>query len=89
MSDEIRSEETDLIVRWIIENVTAADVPPDEGNEAALIYNLAQLAMNGRPYEAYSYKEEQDKFLIAHGVDFEGTPPGYYDPDSKNYRRLY
>lgn len=63
MTTSYTPEEIDLIVRWIVENVTAAEVPPDEGNERALIYNLIQLARNGRPYEKYVYGDDQDKII--------------------------
>ncbi len=56
--DEIKTE---IIVAWILENVDASDVPADEGNDEALLYNLVHLAQDGKEYEQYAYKPHQDK----------------------------
>ncbi len=53
-------EERQMIARWIMNNVSAEDVPPDEGNSDALRYNLVSLALCDRPYRAYDYKPDQD-----------------------------
>lgn len=58
-------EKQEAIVRWIIRDVDACDVPQDEGNNKALLYNLVQLARNGRPYTAYNYEQEQDEEIAA------------------------
>ena len=56
--DEVKTE---IIVAWILENVDSSDVPADEGNDEALIYNLVHLARDGVAYEPYAYKPHQDK----------------------------
>jgi hypothetical protein len=51
---------TEDIVAWIVANVGSGEVPQDEGNSEALVYNLVQLARNGRPYRKYNYEPDQD-----------------------------
>ena len=62
----------DRLVAWIVDNVDDRDVPMDEGNSDALIWNLVQLVRHGRPYESYDYKAEQDaeveKLRTAHNT---------------------
>lgn len=64
--------ERETIIRWIVQNVDDREVPLDEGNGDALVYNLVQLARHGRPYEGYHYKEEQDQdinsLFVRYGV---------------------
>lgn len=55
--------DTEIIIRWIVQNVDAWDVPMDEGNDEALKYNLIQLAKHGKEYTKYDYKPEQDQEL--------------------------
>jgi len=50
----------DNIIEWIVQNVSATDVPADEGNTEALIYNLIHLARDGKDYHPYNYEPEQD-----------------------------
>lgn len=54
------SEFIERLERWIVRNVSASDVPADEGNEDALVYNLVQLARHGEAYDHYDYRPEQD-----------------------------
>ena len=55
--------DTEQLISWIVSNVKACDVPDDEGNETALLYNLVSLAVNGRDYRPYAYLPEQDAFI--------------------------
>jgi|WetSurSiteA1Bulk_404760.scaffolds.fasta_scaffold616298_1 hypothetical protein len=48
------------IIEWIVQNISADDVPGDEGNTEALIYNLVHLAKEGKNYHHYDYEPEQD-----------------------------
>jgi hypothetical protein len=61
------SEDRAKIEAWILNEVSAAVVPSDEGNEEALIYNLIHLLRDGRDFEPYSYKPEQDAELASWG----------------------
>jgi len=56
------------IVRWIIQNVDARDVPGDESNGPALIYNLVHLAREGKNYRKYNYEPDQDKEIESWGI---------------------
>lgn len=53
--------DTEELVKWIVRNVTSSDVPRDEGNDLALVYNLVQLARYGWGYKSYDYLPEQDE----------------------------
>ena len=55
--------DTEQLISWIVTNVKACDVPEDEGNETALLYNLVSLAVYGRGYAPYAYLPEQDAFI--------------------------
>jgi hypothetical protein len=50
-----------VIVRWLVENVFAYDVPSDEGSDDGLLWNLVNLAIHGRDYKRYDYSDEQDR----------------------------
>jgi len=54
--------------KWIIENVTAKDVPNDGGNSEALIFNLVHLLRDGPDYDHYDYQAHQDAELRSWGV---------------------
>jgi len=53
-------DEKEIIRAWIVKNVDDRDVPGDEGNPDALIYNLVHLLQEGRPYRMYEYQADQD-----------------------------
>ena len=61
ISEILYEVQTEIVVAWILENVDSSDVPADEGNDEALIYNLVHLARDGVAYEPYAYKPHQDK----------------------------
>jgi hypothetical protein len=50
------------IVEWIVKNVDDRDVPSDEGNGKALVYNLVHLALDGR--DSSIYIENPPKFKL-------------------------
>lgn len=54
--------ETDIVIKWILENVDAGLVPTDEGNSEGLIYNCLMAVMQKE--ELFEYKPEQYKFII-------------------------
>jgi len=49
------------LIEWIKENIDSTDIPNDEGNSDALIYNLVHLALDGKGYKKYKYLPEQDE----------------------------
>lgn len=61
-------QERTLIERWIIENVNSDDVPSDEGNTEALVYNLVHKLREGKSYRRYRYEQDQDIELTSLGV---------------------
>jgi hypothetical protein len=68
---------TESIIEWIVLNVSANDVPGDEGNDDALVYNLVHNAM--KDDKQYTYLPEQDaeiKALYAKYGRDEGWEPG-------------
>ena len=54
------------LVEWIVLNVDESDVPGDEGNGEGLVYNLVQLAINGKDYKRYDYTESVSALLLKH-----------------------
>lgn len=63
------SDERKACREWIISTVTADDVPHDEGNSEALVYNLVHLLMDGREYRRYNYEPDQDAELRSWGLE--------------------
>jgi hypothetical protein len=52
----------DELIEWIIKNVDANVVPPDEGNGDALKFNMVYLVLDGGKTR-YQYLPEQDEQL--------------------------
>ncbi len=83
-------EEMELIARWIVQNVDAADVPGDEGNSEGLVYNLIHHLWDGNDYQQYEYTEEQLREVYNLSVKY--SNPGFVDwspgnlPDHKTKR---
>jgi len=64
---QLTNEEKLLFEQWIIENVNETIVPGDEGNEAALVYNLVHLLRGD--CKKYDYSPNQDYELRCMGFD--------------------
>ena len=65
---KMNDKEKEVFKQWIIENVDDTIVPADEGDGAALAYNLIQRLYHGKGAALYSYTPEQDKELRAMGL---------------------
>lgn len=63
---DLTETEKNRFERWIIENVTASVVPPDERNSDALVFNLVHLLRGDE--EMYDYLPKQDAELVAWGL---------------------
>jgi len=55
---ELTEQEKQRFELWIRENITADEVPNDEGNGRALVFNVVHLIRGDG--EKYDYKPEQD-----------------------------
>lgn len=55
--EQLSSDDKAKFERWIIENVDETVVPRDEGNDAALIYNLVHLLRGDKTKWAYKDKQ--------------------------------
>lgn len=72
---EFSTEERAVIERWILASVDSSVVPPDEGNDRALIYNLVHLVREGgarardTEYQQYEYRTDQDAEIASWGLD--------------------
>lgn len=54
--------ETNIVIKWILENIDSNLVPTDEGNSEGLIYNCLMAAMQKE--ERFEYKPSQYKLII-------------------------
>lgn len=62
-------EEKAVIEKWILSAIPNSDVVPnDEGNMAALTYNLIHLLREGPNFRRYAYSRDQDEELHQLGV---------------------
>ena len=57
---ELTDAETERFCQWIIAHVDAQDIPGDEGNTEALVYNLVHKLRDGDDYQRYCYAADQD-----------------------------
>ncbi len=62
---ELSPEEKERFVAWVIAHVDERIVPCDEGNSAALIYNLVHLIRGDQ--EKYDYRPHQNDELESMG----------------------
>ena len=62
----LTNEEKEKFEQWIIENVSDQDVPSDEGNTEALIYNLVHHVRGDN--KRYDYQWEQDEEVTSWGI---------------------
>ena len=52
---------TEIVVEWLIKNIRYDNMPPDEEDSEALLYNLVHLAREGEGFERYAYKDHQEE----------------------------
>jgi hypothetical protein len=59
--EDLTDQERKKFEEWIIAHVDAyRDVPADEGNTEALVYNLIHHLREGDTFTPYAYTREQD-----------------------------
>jgi len=56
----VEEPSSEILVKWIVQNVSANDVPGDEGNGEGLIYNLVHHVLEGPDYRHFDYEPEQN-----------------------------
>lgn len=62
------TDEHEIIVKWIINNVDVSVVPADEGSENGLLYNMIHKVLgDGKEYD---YKDEQVREVIYYKLKY-------------------
>lgn len=53
MPDDLTDDEKRIVIRWIVKIVNARTVPPYDGDDEGLVYNLVKLAQHGWESDAW------------------------------------